>query len=47
MTRRKNPVRCDYHLGQDDLQSVNEKTDDRCHYNKLINVGNSSSHGLC
>ena len=27
VTRKKNPVRCDYHLGQVDLQRVNEEKD--------------------
>ena len=27
MTQKKNPVRCDYHLGHVDLQPVNEETD--------------------
>ena len=41
VTRKKNPVCYDYYLDQVDLQRVNEETD------LGVNVGNSSSHGLC
>ena len=48
VTRKKNPVRYDYHLGHVDLQRVNEEKDLGVMIrSKVSNVGNSSSHGYC
>ena len=48
VTRKKNPVRYDYHLGHVDLQRVNHGGErSRCYDNKQINVGNLSSYGYC